>query len=111
MSTPLGLASGSTTKLTIRGLLLDEASEIRVQDSPLALKILAKGKAPLPANTDPKILGDTQVEVEATAPADLPPGEVKFTLITPKGESAPHRARGRGQGPARREPRAQWRLS
>jgi hypothetical protein len=90
MSTPIGLATGSTTKLIVRGLLLDEASEVRVQGSPLALKILSKGKAPLPANTDPKILGDTQVEIEATAPADLAPGEVKFTLVTPKGESAPH---------------------
>ena len=90
MSTPIGLATGSTTKLTVRGLLLDEASEVRVQGSPLVLKILSKGKAPLPANTDPKILGDTQVEIEATAAADLPPGEVQFTLLTPKGESAPH---------------------
>ena len=90
MSTPLGLASGTTTKLIVRGLLLEEASECRVEGSPLVLKILSKGKAPLPANTDPKILGDTQVEIEATAPDDLPPGDVRFTVVTPKGESAAH---------------------
>ena len=92
MSTPLGLASGTTTKLIVRGLLLEEASECRVEGSPLVLKILSKGKAPLPANTDPKILGDTQVEIEATAPDDLPPGDVRFTVVTPKGESAAQRA-------------------
>jgi hypothetical protein len=90
MATPLGLATDTTAKIIIRGLLLDDASEVRVQGSSLVMKILSKGKAPLPANTDPKILGDTQVELEATATADLPPGEVKFTLVTPKGESAPH---------------------
>jgi hypothetical protein len=90
MAAPLGLAAGATVKVTFRGLLLEGATEARAEGAPLTLKIVAQGKAPLPPNTDAKLLGDTQVEVEVTAPADMPPGDVKIKLVTPKGESAPH---------------------
>ena len=111
MSTPLGLAPGNTAKLIVRGLLLDEASECRVAGSPLVLKVVGKGKAPLPPNTDAKIYGDTQVEIEATAPADLPPGDVPFTILTPKGETAPHSLRivAKDQLLAKREPNGGFR--
>src|SRR5437899_753655 len=60
---PLGVAVGTTTKVVIRGLKLDAASEVRFTDASVTAKILTKGKANVPDKQDPAKLGDTQVEV------------------------------------------------
>ena len=89
---PLGLAAGSTAKIVIRGIKLDQASEVQFQmkDHPAKAKILSKGKAALPDKVDAKRAGDTQVEVEVSMPADAPAGEANFIVITPEGKSPPH---------------------
>ena len=46
---PLGLKPGKPTKLLLRGLKLDEATEIRLHDPKGSAKILSKGKAPVNA--------------------------------------------------------------
>src|ERR1700691_4656373 len=49
MTLPLAVTSGSTTKVTLRGLNLDDATEVRAElnHTPLKLKIKSKGKADL----------------------------------------------------------------
>ncbi len=92
VAAPLGLAPGKPTKLLLRGLKLDEATEVRLHDPKGTAKILSKGKAPL-ANKEKDDLrryGDTQIEIEATLSADYAGPTVPLTVVTPAGESAPH---------------------
>ena len=92
VAAPLGLPPGKPTKLLLRGLKLDEATEVRLHDPKGTARILGKGKAPL-ANKEKDDLpryGDTQVEVEVTLSADYAGAAVPLTVVTPAGESPPH---------------------
>ncbi|HVS36055.1 MAG TPA: PPC domain-containing protein [Gemmataceae bacterium] len=92
VAVPLGLPPGKPTKLVLRGLKLDEATEVRVHDPKGTARILGKRKTPL-ANKEKDDLpryGDTQVEVEVTLSADWAGASVPFTVVTPAGESPPH---------------------
>jgi hypothetical protein len=86
---PLGVAPGKTTKLTLRGLKLDTATEVRVARG--TAKIVGKGKAAMPQMQDAKRVGDTQVEVEVTLPAEAPEGAAECVVVTPVGETASHK--------------------
>jgi hypothetical protein len=86
---PLGAVPGKTSKLTVRGLRLDGASELRFGSVNAAVKILSKGKAPVP-DKNPDKVGDTQLVVEVKLPANVPDGELPFTVVTPAGETKPH---------------------
>ncbi len=86
---PLGAAPGKTSKLTIRGLQLEGASAVRFDTVKATGKILSKGQAPVP-DKNPDKVGDTQLVVEVTLPADLPDGPLPFTVVTPGGETKPH---------------------
>src|SRR5262249_47932183 len=88
---PLGVVPGSTTRLIIRGLKLDNATEVRFQEPGIATKILTKGKALVPNMQEPSKIGDTQVEVELKMPADFKAASANCMIITPNGESPPHR--------------------
>ena len=87
-SLPLGVVPGKTTKLTLRGALLDEAKEVRVDHG--SVKLLTKGKAGVP-DKNPEKVGDTQVEVELNLPPDFRGEAVSLVVVTPKGETKPHR--------------------
>lgn len=92
MTIPLGAAPGATTKVTVRGLKLDQATAIRFQDTKTTAKILSKGKAPVPDKSQtPDKVGDTQLVVEVTLPTGMPRGPVTFVVVTPAGETQPHR--------------------
>jgi hypothetical protein len=87
MVLPLGVVPGTPTRLTVRGLKLDTATELRFTDPKATARILNKGKAPLGKDQMPAQVGDTQVEVEV----NLPPGAAgTFVVVTPAGESKPH---------------------
>jgi Bacterial pre-peptidase C-terminal domain len=91
VAAPLGLAPGKATKLLLRGLKLDEATEVRLHDPKGSARILSKGKAPL-ANKEKDDLpryGDTQVEIEATLSTDYLGPSVMLSVVTPAGESPP----------------------
>jgi len=96
LAAPLGLPLGATTKLTLRGLKLDLASEVRLllpgaaAPDQAAIKQLAAGKAEVPGGQEAARIGDTQVELEITLPAELPDGPLAVAVKTPGGESAPH---------------------
>jgi hypothetical protein len=91
MLAPLGVMPGSTTKLTIRGLRLDAAKEVRFQEPGVVVKVLGKGKTGVPAMQDVNKVGDTQVEVEVKVPADFKAAFATSVVVTPDGESPPHR--------------------
>ncbi len=88
---PLGVVPGVETKLIIRGQRLDNATEIRFGDVKATVKIVNKGKATVPNMQDAAKVGDTQIEATVTLPADFADKEIAFTIITPAGESEPHK--------------------
>lgn len=87
LANPLGIAVGATTKVTLRGLRLDGATEIKLPSETFTAKLLSSGKSTPPNGQDAKLAGDTQAEIELTAPADVPAGELELRLLTPAGES------------------------
>jgi Bacterial pre-peptidase C-terminal domain len=88
---PLGIPAGTPTKITIRGQKLDSVTEIRFFDPNVTAKILKKDKSPPPAKQEPTIVGDTMLEAEIVLPAGMSPADGYFVVVTPGGESAPHR--------------------
>jgi hypothetical protein len=94
MTVPLGLAAGTTTKITLRGRMLDQASAVQLQGNSgggkISVKLLSKGKVALPDKFDAASAGDTQVEIEVTAAADAAAGEANIIVTTPTGATPPH---------------------
>src|SRR5215212_6800151 len=75
---------GKTTKLTIRGVRLDTATELRLGDPKSAGKLVGKGrKTPIPMQMSAELVGDTEIDVEVTLPADVPGGVVPVSLVGP----------------------------
>jgi len=95
MVIPLGASPGKTTKLTVRGLKLDGAREVRFSDPKVKAKILSKGKAAVP-DKNPEKVGDTQLIAEvALPPAEPLPGgparkPLTLVVVTAAGETKPH---------------------
>ncbi len=89
MALPLGVPAGATTRLALRGLKLESVAEVKVAPKG-SVKILKKAKVPVPNQADPNKVGDSQVEVELTVPADFLGDRAKLTVRGPGGESAAH---------------------
>jgi hypothetical protein len=88
---PLGVVPGEASTLTARGLMLDQATEFKVEGLEGAtVKIRSKGKAPMPKEAEPASVGDTQAELEVTLPAGAPEGRVNLIAVTPAGSTGPH---------------------
>jgi hypothetical protein len=85
---PLGMKPGTTEKLTIRGMNLEGAKEIRFDGEGVEAKIESTGKAPVP-DKNPERVGDTQIVVKVQLKADVS-GDVRFVVVTAAGESKPH---------------------
>jgi hypothetical protein len=90
LASPLGVPHNANTKLTLRGLKLDDAKEIKCSDGKSTAKILSQGNATVPNMQDAKRVGDRQVEIELTVPADAPQGDLGLVIVTGKGESEPY---------------------
>jgi hypothetical protein len=88
LSLPLAAPAGVTTKLTVRGATLDLTSEVKTSNQKVGIKLIAKGKATVPAMTDAAKIGDTQVELELTFAEDTPTGDLPLTIVTPSGEAS-----------------------
>ncbi len=83
---------GKTTKLTVRGVRLDTATEVRIGEPKSSGKVIGKGrKTPISNQMNAEIVGDTEVDIEVTLPADVPGGVVPVSLVGPGGESKPFR--------------------
>src|SRR5262245_47405808 len=88
MALPLGVLAGVKTRLTLRGLGLDGATEVACLPKG-EVKIVKKGKVSPPAELDAGAVGDSEVEVELTVAADA--GEqVTLTFKTPAGATPAH---------------------
>src|SRR5262245_7059206 len=85
LAQPFGVAPGKTTKVVLRGLKLDGAKEVRVGKG--AVKLLKKGKVPVPQMMEAAQVGDTQVEIELTPPQDAT-GEIEVSVVVSDKESA-----------------------
>jgi hypothetical protein len=90
LARPFGVAPDKAATVVLRGLRLDSAREVRVAKG--GIKLLKKGKAPVPQQTEASRVGDSQVEAELTLPADISGDSVEVTVVTPEG-TATHRIR------------------
>jgi hypothetical protein len=86
---PFGVKPGGAVKITLRGLKLDSAKEVRVAPKGTA-RVLKKSKSPPPQQMSADKAGDSQVELELTLPADVAGESVQVVVVAPGGESAPH---------------------
>jgi hypothetical protein len=77
--------------VTLRGLKLDTATEVRFPDSKATAKLLKKGKAGVPNMQKPEQVGDTEAQLEITLPADVADGSVPLVVVTPSGAGEPYR--------------------
>ena len=89
LALPLGAAPGGTTQVTLRGLKLDTATEVRFPESKATAKIVRKGKSPAP-DKNPDKVGDTEVVADITVPAGTPSGVLSVIVVTPDGSTASH---------------------
>jgi hypothetical protein len=87
---PLAAVPGATTKLTLRGLKLDDATDVQFADDRVTGKIVSKGKANVP-DKNPDKVGDTQLIVEVTLPVGMPAEPLPFVVFTAKEKSKPHK--------------------
>src|SRR5437868_6171111 len=89
MTLPLAISPGAVAKVTLRGLNLDQATEVKFAESltGATIAIKSKGKAELPKETDPAVYGDTKADLEITLPADFAAEKVGLVAVNPKGEA------------------------
>lgn len=87
LTVPLAVAAG-TTKVTIRGLKLDEASEVKTGNDKAQVKLTGKGKATIPNMIGAAAVGDTQVEIELTLADEIEPGDLAMSVVTPSGTAS-----------------------
>ena len=78
VAVPLAVAIGAPVKLSLRGLFLDEITEVKFTSSEIRVEVVSKGKAAVPQNYDAKRIGDTQAEVSFTLPPETPVGTLKL---------------------------------
>jgi len=89
---PMAVELGKSTKVTLRGLRLESVTEVRFGEPRTTGKIVGKPrKIGLPNNANVNIVGDSEIDIEVTLPKEVPGDVVPFTLISPAGESKPHR--------------------
>jgi hypothetical protein len=88
LAVPLAVVAGSTTKVTIRGVRLDEASEVKAASDKAQIKLISKGKATLPNMTDAAAVGETQVEIELTLSEEMTAADLTLVVVTSAGEAS-----------------------
>jgi hypothetical protein len=90
MALPLAISPGATAKVTLRGLNLDQAGEVKFAEAieGAMLTIKSKGKAEIPKETDPAVYGDTKLELEIQLPVGFAADKVGLVAVNPKGQAA-----------------------
>jgi hypothetical protein len=82
---PLGREPGSTGKVILRGLRIENATAVRLPGSKATAKVLRKGKVAVPPMQKPEAVGDSEVEIELTLPPDVAEGSLAVEVVTPAG--------------------------
>jgi hypothetical protein len=90
VAVPPGVRPGVPTRLLLRGRRLDGATAVRCLGGG-TVKVLKKSKVGVPPQQNARAVGDTQLEVELTVPADAPAAALTLVAVTPGGDSPPHR--------------------
>jgi hypothetical protein len=92
MAVPLVVSPSSMAKITLRGLRLDQASEVTIPglDSPPKIEIKKKEKAAPPNGLNANEVGDSFIDVEFTAPDSADLKELQLVITTPDGNSQPY---------------------
>src|SRR5258706_3205067 len=80
LANPLGVQPGATAKVLLRGLRLDGATGVKASDAGVGVKIVGQGNAAVPNTLKAEKVGDRQVEVEVTVPAETPAGEASLVV-------------------------------
>jgi hypothetical protein len=90
MTVPLAIAPGATSRISLRGLNLDQATEVRFAEpiEGASVVVKSKGKAEIPKETDPAIYGDTKVDLEVKLPAGVE--KAALVAVNGAGTTAPH---------------------
>jgi hypothetical protein len=87
---PMDVVAGQATTLKLRGVKLDAVTEVRFPAVPgLKAEVKEKKKADLPTGLEAKEVGDTQVEIAFTLPADFSGEVLAVQAVTPAGETEP----------------------
>lgn len=92
LTSPFAVIPGVKTSVDVRGLRLSDVTEVRFLDSKTApvVTVKTKGMSKAPEKVAPEKVGDTQIDLELTIPADHPPGIIQFVVVNPQGQSQPH---------------------
>ena len=91
VAAPLGVSAGVKTKVVVRGLKLDTATEVRFFEPKVIAKVVKKEKVAVPNQQDPNRIGDSLVELEVQIPPEAAQPVLEFAIVTDKGESPPHK--------------------
>lgn len=91
MALPLCIVPGATSKVTLRGLNLDQATEVKLAEplEGVSIAIKSKGKAEIPKETDPAVYGDTKSELEIKLPSEIP-GKLALIAVNAAGQTTPY---------------------
>jgi hypothetical protein len=92
VATPLGISPGVKSRLVLRGIHLDEVSAVEVMAAgePIEAKVVDKKKAALPPNQTSELIGDTQVEIELTVPANKSLDCIRLIAACAQGKTEPY---------------------
>ena len=92
MAVPLAVSPGGKSKVTLRGVGLDRASEVKVADaeSSPAIELKKKEKAGPPSGFNANEVGDSFVDLEFELPQDFTGGELPLVVTSDDGTSQPY---------------------
>ena len=91
VANPIGITPGKTSGITLRGLHLDTAKELRCREPNVQVKILTKSKVVVPNQQEAAKVGDTQIECEVTLPSGVKGETISFVVVGPAGEGSAHK--------------------
>ena len=84
---PFAVVPGRSTKVAVRGLLLDQATEAMLGEAKVPIKSKAKSEPPKGQEAD--VVGNTQMELEIALPPDAA-GKISLTVATTAGTAEPY---------------------
>jgi hypothetical protein len=92
MAVPLAVSPGGKSKVTLRGVGLDRASEVSasVGEQAPAVELKKKEKAGPPNGFNASEVGDSFVDLELELPADFAGGELPLVVTSDDGASQPY---------------------
>lgn len=95
MALPLAVVPGAPSKVTLRGLNLDQATEVKfvqpIEGATVSIK--SKGKAEIPKESDPAQYGNTKIDLDLRLPPEFSPDKVGLIAVNAAGQTLPYELR------------------